>query len=294
MNFQHLKKLTRLDQTWYGLPFIAASLLLIFAQPSWVEYFNEGQWVRWLWILPAFILARISGMAFNQLIDWKIDADNPRTKNRVIPAGQVTPKEATKVALTSLALFLFVCLQINVFCFALSWLAAFLISTYSYMKRIHFSSHFFLGSIHLLGPIMAYVAITGSFTSSAFFLGLVACLSIAGNDIIYALQDYDFDRSSLLHSIPSRLGIRNSFTIAGLTHFLSVIPLYFLGIMMDFPLVYFFVIPICLAIFFRFYRSVIAHFRKTRSFQGIESIFFVTSVSISTTVFFFILAGILL
>lgn len=278
MNITAFKKLTRIEQTLFGLPFVISGALLPITQMEVSFSF------KWLWIFPAFMLARISGMAFNQLIDYKIDAKNPRTEKRAIPTGLVSEKEAGIVAWGSLFLFLLVCLQINKLCFLLAPFAAFLLFIYSYLKRFTASCHFVLGIIHFLGPVMASVAISGSLLIAPLFLGLAAALSIIGNDIVYAIQDYDFDKKENLHSLPSRLGIERSFLVARIAHIGCLFALLFVGKMAYLPVFYYLLIPIAALIFYRFHNSL----RQ----KIVEPLFFFCNVAISFTVFAFILASV--
>lgn len=221
--------LTQFGWTFFGLPFILTGALMPLANFDFLVTLTGMDFVRCLWILPAFLAARISGMAFNQLIDRKIDAENPRTQTRALPAGQATPFQARLIAWGSLAAFIVICSRINLLCFCLSPLAAGLIYLYSYTKRFTSFCHLILGSIHLLGPLMASIAVCGTFTWGPLYLGLAACFSIAGNDIVWAIQDFFFDKKHHLHSIPTRFGVKKSLRIAQMLHALCVVMLVLAG-----------------------------------------------------------------
>ncbi len=276
MRFSAFKELTRFEQTFFALPFVVAGACLGLR----ISFFS----LRDFWILPAFFLARISGMAFNQLIDRNIDAQNPRTQSRAIPEGRVSVKQAQKVAWGSLVLFLLVCLQINSLTALLACAAAFLIAIYSYMKRIHFSCHFILGAIHFLGPVMAYGAITGTFSWAPLLLGAASFCLIAANDIIYAIQDYNFDQTNGIHSLPAKFGIDNALVISSILHGLCAFMLTAAGIAARFGLSYFLLIPVVILIFVLFHR-------KLRARSGIELLFFKCTVAVSFSTLIFVMSS---
>lgn len=288
MNFASFKDLSRLNQSLFNLPFILSGALLPVAEGY--PLFAIGGF-KWFWIISAFFAARISGMAFNQLIDHRIDARNPRTKNRAIPKGRVLPKEALLVACISLLLFFGICWQINHICFLFSFFAAFLICIYSYMKRIHASCHFVLGMIFLLGPVMAASAISGRFSLSSLWLGLTALLSNSGSDILYAIQDYEFDKANSLHSIPVRLGITRTLQLAAILHLLALVSMIMLGVIANFPFFYYLSVGILLVVFYQFHATVHKQYRKTGSVGGIESAFFFAQVGVAFVAFLFILSS---
>ncbi|MFZ0565052.1 MAG: 4-hydroxybenzoate octaprenyltransferase [Chlamydiales bacterium] len=287
MNFSTFNSLVRFEQTLFGLPLMMAGALLPFADAHFLTSLSRGEWIHWMWVFPAFICARISGMSFNQLIDRHIDAQNPRTKNRSLPSGRASPTQAALIAWGALLFFLLICWQINFLCFLVSLSAAFLLATYSYMKRLHLSCHFVLGLIHFLGPVMASIAISGKVSAPSFYLGVAAFLLIVGNDIAYALQDYEFDRASLLHSAPSRLGIEKSLWLAKGLHFFCPLLLLIVGWTAHLPLIYYGIIPVVLAVLILFHRS----FSKER--KKIEPIFFLCNATISFTVFLFVFISVI-
>lgn len=227
-------------------------------------------------------------MAFNQLIDCKIDARNPRTQKRAIPSGRITPNQARVVAWSTLVLFILLCLQINLQTTFLALLAAFLIYMYSYMKRLHYSCHAVLGMIHFLGPVTAFAALTGTFSASVFFLGAVAAFLIIGNDIAYAIQDYEFDCKNGLCSIPSKFGIQRSMTLSALCHGLCILLLIGVGLSAHFSAVFYFVVPLESLIFFFFHRALRKNFT---ALYKIERHFFYSNVAVSFSTLFLIIAS---
>jgi 4-hydroxybenzoate polyprenyltransferase len=277
MRLAAFKDLTRIDQTFFALPFVLGSAILSLSHATFSA--------RWLWILPAFLLARISGMAFNQLIDRHIDARNPRTEKRALPTGRVTLGQARFVAWCSLAVFLIICLQINLLTVSLAPLAALLIYLYSYMKRFHYSCHLMLGCVHFLGPVMACTAIQGTISLPSLFLGGVAGLSIAGTDIAYAIQDYAFDRANGLFSIPAVFGIEKGLFISSCFHFFCLLMLLCVGLSAHLSFLYFLVLPVVGGIYAYFHSYL--HLHK-KDFKRIEATFYLCTVAVSFSVLFFI------
>ncbi len=282
MRFTIFKDITRLEHSLFGLPIVLAGALLALRKypPLTVE-----AWLPILWIFPAFFAARISGMAFNQLIDRKIDAKNPRTQNRALPSQKIDASQVLSIAFLSLFSFLLICFQINPLCFYCSLGAAVLIGGYSYMKRIHASSHFILGLIHLCGPVMAWITVTGSLSWTPIFLGGAAFFVIAAEDIVYAIQDIEFDRMHRLHSIPARFGVKKSLWISRFSHFSSLVMLFLLGWITPLSLPYFLIIPFLGALFFLSHRKI--------SKTPLEPLFFWNNVIFSFATLMAVLVGIL-
>lgn len=286
MSFSTIKELTRLEHSLFALPFVLASALLSMIL---LGSLDDVIWMNFIWILPATIIGRISGMAFNQLIDRYIDADNPRTAGRPLPSMRIQVRSARLIAWSSLALLLFICFQISPLCAYLGLFAALFIYLYSYMKRIHASCHFILGMVHFLGVVMASIALINGFSISSILLGLAAFSSISGNDIAYAIQDIKFDIAYDLHSLPARIGTQRSLAVAGLLH-LIVFPLALLGVGLTahLPLVYYLCIPSTLWVFARFHRAIKSKIRDTGDAVGLEKEFFSCGVQISLIVLAFI------
>ena len=285
MNFTLFKQLTRFEQTLFGLPFILSGALL----PCITQQAQVHFEIRWLWILPAFMAARISGMAFNQVIDRYIDADNPRTQRRLIPSGIVSSRKAYVVATIFLLLFLFFCSQINLPTLYLSLFAAFLLVVYSYTKRVTSLSHFVLGMIHFLGSSMACIAITGTLTLVSLLFACISMMLIIGVDIIYALQDIKFDGKQGLHSLPVRLGIYRAQKVAQLAHFICVSLLVLMGLLAHFTLFYYFA-PLLSSLALCFLHLK-AHKELQREEQliGFEPTFFYCTVIVSFSTLTFLL-----
>ncbi len=171
-----------------------------------------------LGILGAMVGARSAAMAFNRLVDASIDARNPRTAERALPAGRVSRSYVVLFTLASIALFIGCAAWLNPLCFALSPLALAVVLGYSFAKRFTAASHLILGFGLGIAPTGAWLAVTGHFAAIPLLLTAVVMLWTAGFDIVYACQDADFDRSADLRSIPARIGVARSLRIARRLH----------------------------------------------------------------------------
>lgn len=175
------------------------------------------------WICIAMVGARSGAMGLNRLIDARIDADNPRTADRHIPAGQVSIFEAACFIAVSLAVMLLAAWMLNPLCFYLAPLAIAFFVLYAYCKRFSHYAHVVLGICLAAAPIGAWIALRGDIGWPVLALGLAVLFWVAGFDIFYALQDYDYDVERGLHSIPSRLGIAKSFLLVRIFHGLMLL-----------------------------------------------------------------------
>ncbi len=172
-------------------------------------------------ILLCMIFARSAAMAFNRWLDAKYDAMNPRTSVREIPAGIIKPTNALLFTVANCLLFIACCFFINRLCFYLSPVALFVILFYSYTKRFTALCHLVLGVGLSLAPIGAYIAVTGAFNVLPILFSFTVLFWVSGFDIIYALQDEDFDKQNQLHSIPSAVGKVKALRISEMLHVLS-------------------------------------------------------------------------
>ncbi len=164
-------------------------------------------------------------MSFNRWLDRDIDAGNPRTATREIPAGVISPRAALVFVIANASLFIATTFFINPLCFYLSPVALIVILGYSFTKRFTALCHLILGMGLSLAPVGAYIAVTGSFDLPPVLLGISVLFWVAGFDVIYALQDQEFDTSKGLHSIPARFGTKTSLRVSELMHFISLIVL---------------------------------------------------------------------
>lgn len=177
----------------------------------------------WAWVVVAMIGARSAAMTFNRIADRHQDAENPRTRDRALPAGIMSVRSAWIFTLLSTAIFVLATSQINRTAFLLSPVALAIIFFYSTTKRFTWASHFFLGLALAVAPVGGWVAVTGRLEAAPFVLALGVLAWVAGFDICYALQDVEFDRAQGLHSMPARFNIASAFTAARLCHVLAVL-----------------------------------------------------------------------
>ncbi|HXV78426.1 MAG TPA: UbiA-like polyprenyltransferase [Candidatus Binatia bacterium] len=213
-------RLIRFSHTVFALPFALASVTL--AWPSHTVTLRS-----FFWILVAMVGARSAAMAFNRLVDRKLDAVNPRTQQWELPQGMVKVWEAVILTVISSMVFVYAAYQLNFICFILSPLALTIVFFYSLTKRFTWASHLFLGLALSLAPMGAWLAVSGSPVdllelATPFFLGLAVLFWLAGFDIIYSLQDYAFDRKQGLYSIPVRFGVAGALRFSSFFHICTV------------------------------------------------------------------------
>jgi 4-hydroxybenzoate polyprenyltransferase len=170
------------------------------------------------WIIVAMIAARSAAMAFNRVADAAIDAANPRTRTRALPAGTLTPAFVTTFVVVSSAIFILAASQLNHLSLILSPLALAVLLLYSYTKRFTRWSHLVLGFALGMAPAAAWIAVRGSLDPRILLLTAAVTFWVGGFDVLYACQDYEFDRDSNLHSIPRYIGIRGALIVSRLFH----------------------------------------------------------------------------
>ncbi len=223
---QRLGSLVRLSHTVFGLPFALAAAGL--AHRSALAHGGEGLTLARLGlILLAFTGARTAAMGFNRIVDRRIDADNPRTAGRELPAGLLSLRSAWALTLGSILVFLLAAWSLGPVPLYLSPLCLVIILGYSLFKRFSWSAHLVLGLALALAPGGAWLAVTGTLndlTTPLWLMLAVACW-VAGFDVIYSLQDHDFDRGRGLHSIPVRFGVRGALILSGVLHLGTVLAL---------------------------------------------------------------------
>jgi 4-hydroxybenzoate polyprenyltransferase len=181
------------------------------------------EWQKLVLMVLCMVFARNSAMAFNRYLDRDIDSKNPRTKQRDIPAGRISPTSALTFTIANCVLFIGATWFINPLCFFLSPVALFVVLGYSATKRFTALCHLVLGLGLALAPIGAYLVVTGHFAATPLFFSLSVLCWVSGFDIIYALQDIDFDKSEQLHSIPAYLGKVNALRLSSFLHVLSAL-----------------------------------------------------------------------
>jgi len=181
----------------------------------------KGIGIKFILVLICMVTARSAAMAFNRYLDRQFDAKNPRTAIREIPKGIISADSALRFTIACCLLFVIATYFINPVCFFLSPVALFVVLFYSYTKRFTALCHLVLGLGLSLAPIGAYLAVTGRFDILPVLFSFAVIFWVSGFDIIYALQDVDFDRSQRLHSIPAAMGKKNALHVSELLHLLS-------------------------------------------------------------------------
>jgi len=224
--------LVKFSHTIFAMPFALIGFFLgVYskAYPSYEdveEYIYSdkeltGLWIKFGFVILCMIFARSAAMAFNRWLDAKYDALNPRTAIREIPSGIISSKNALVFTIICSLLFVVCCYFINTACLILAPIALFIILFYSYTKRFTALCHLVLGVGLSLAPIGAYLAVVGHFDLLPILFSFTVLFWVSGFDIIYALQDEEFDKSQKLHSIPAALGKTKALRVSELLHLLS-------------------------------------------------------------------------
>jgi putative 4-hydroxybenzoate polyprenyltransferase len=229
-----IQQLIKCKYALFALLFLASSTLFCFSLPNTSLPLFSLATMKILFLGgSAFFVARAFGMIVNQIVDCAVDKRNPRTKMRVLPAGLLSTKNSVLLLILCLVLFLSFCWFFNPLCFALAVLATLVMIIYPYTKRFTFLCHWILGSVYYLAILMNCFTIipTPSFSlfCMASLLGVSFGMIIAANDIIYAIQDLEFDQKEGLFSIPARFGIKQSIKIASISLTISAIAYLLLG-----------------------------------------------------------------
>jgi len=211
-------EMIKFEHTLFALPFaFLGAVLAAEGLPTWWQI---------LWITVAMAGARSAAMTFNRIADKEIDAENPRTANRELPTGKLSVRFAWVFLFVSIAVFETAAYMLNWLTFVLSPIALISVLGYSYAKRFTAFAHLLLGWALAISPTAAWIAVRGTIDSEVpLLLSLLVLMWTAGFDVMYACQDYEFDRKAGLRSIPARFGIRNSLWIARLFHFQAFIVL---------------------------------------------------------------------
>jgi 4-hydroxybenzoate polyprenyltransferase len=271
----------KISHTVFALPFALASMVVAardFPQRGW-----PGMRL-FLLIVAAVFCARTRAMAFNRIVDRHFDAKNPRTAQRHLPAGAISLPSAWILWITSAIGFLAVTYHINNLCFYLAPVALFVVCFYSLTKRFTDFTHIYLGIALALAPIGAWLAVRGSIHITPIILALAVICWLIGFDIIYALQDYDFDRQNNLHSLVVRWGPKNALQFAFLVH------LVMWGLLVLFGLINRFRTPYFVGVLLILFALVLEHWlARRRSLNWINTAFFrlnalISAVFLCTTV----------
>ncbi len=214
-------ELLKLEHTIFALPFGLASIFIL--------YKNFPSFKKILYILFALIFARILGMSLNRFIDKPFDEKNPRTRLWPHAKGLIKDWEIKTIIFISSFLFIFFSYKINLLAFFLSPLVIFSLIIYPYAKRFTYFPHLFLGLIYFLIPIAIDIALNERISLLAIFLGIAMACWVSGFDILYSLQDLEFDKFMGLKSIPVKFGIKKALKISRFLHFITFLSLLLTG-----------------------------------------------------------------
>ncbi len=253
--------LVMFSHTIFSLSFAVISMLL-------ASNGFPGAW-KLLWILTAFMGARTGANAINRAIDAEIDKLNPRTAVRQIPQGLVRKSEAVGLAVISFAIMLVSAGMLNMLCLILAPIALVFMTGYSYTKRFTWLCHIILGVTTAAAPVGAWIAVTGRLSLTPLLMGAANTLWVAGFDIIYGIQDYEFDKANKIRSIPVKFGIRNALHISSVFHLLSCICLLLLGLISNQLGIIYFSGLLVITILFAIEHSLVTNVRKPED-KGVE------------------------
>lgn len=203
-------EMIKFEHTLFALPFAFFGMIL--AAEGWPP------WPTVFWIVVAMVGARSAAMGFNRLADRRLDAANPRTAARALPAGAVSPRSVALFVAVSAALLVVAAWRLNPLALALSPLALAILLGYSYTKRFTWASHLVLGLALAGAPLGAWIAVRGDVSAAAFALAGAVLFWVAGFDVLYALQDLEHDRRAGLFSLPARFGVGAALAVSALFH----------------------------------------------------------------------------
>lgn len=272
-------EMIKLEHTVFALPFALSGLIL--AAPTLPSFSTVT------FTVLAFIGARSAAMTLNRLIDARIDAINPRTKDRSIPAGRIKPATAMLFTIASFALMLAAASQLPLICLQLAPIAVFWLSFYSFTKRFTWLCHIVLGVALGGAALGGWVASSGTIEGVApWLLSLAVATWVAGFDIIYACQDAQFDTENKLHSIPARFGLSNALYISTGLHVFTVVFLVALGFFVQPPAGVFYFLGIALVTAMLVYEHSLV---KPSDLSKVNAAFFTTNGVVSIVTFLTIL-----
>lgn len=209
-------ELVKFEHTVFALPFALSAMLLALPFHQWPSFATV------FWVVAAMVGGRTYAMGLNRLIDAPIDRQNPRTQNRSIPAKRVSGKEAWALVGASALLLIIAAFQLPVICRLLLPVAFLILSVYSYMKLFSPMAHLVLGVALGSSAVGGWLAVTGELSWLPVIFGFAVVFWVAGFDIIYACQDYEFDRQAELHSIPVALGLQSALSVSRFFHLFTV------------------------------------------------------------------------
>ena len=275
-----LLEMIKFSHTVFAFPFALMGVVLASLANGTAPTFGQI-----FWVCIAMIGARTGAMGLNRIIDARIDADNPRTAERHLPVGRVSLGEAWLMVLGAFTLLLIAAWMLNPLCLKLSPIAIFFLVLYSYCKRFTSMAHIVLGICLAAAPVGAWIALRGDIGWPVMVLGLAVLFWVAGFDIFYALQDYEFDRDKGLFSIPSRFGVERSFQITRVFHIIMILLLLLLAFSQGLGLIY--LLGVLVVAGLLVYEHTLV---RPDDLSRLDAAFFNMNGYISVTIFLFTLA----
>lgn len=240
------------------------------------------------WIIVCMVSARSAAMAFNRLVDAKLDAANPRTAARALPAGQISPSFVLLFTVISSAVFLIGAAMLNRLTLELAPVALAIVLIYSYMKRITRWSHLVLGLSLGIAPAAAWIAVRGSLAPRAVLLTAIVMLWVGGFDVLYACQDFQHDRGAGLHSVPQAFGLRGAFWIARAMHLCMALLLFVMLHVFGLGVIALVGVLLCVALLL-YEHAIVA----PNDLRRLNAAFFTLNGVISVVLFLFVTADVL-
>jgi 4-hydroxybenzoate polyprenyltransferase len=279
-NLRVTLEMIKWEHSIFALPFaLCGAMLAAGGVPAWHQF---------AWIIVAMISARSAAMAFNRVADAAIDAANPRTQTRALPAGTLTSSFVTTFVVVSCAVFVLAASQLNHLTLILSPLALAIVLLYSYTKRFTRWSHLVLGFALGIAPAAAWIAVRASLDPRILLLTAAVTFWVGGFDVLYACQDFDFDREAGLHSLPRYFGIRAALAIARLFHVIMLLLL--IALVITFGLGKFAIAGVvAVAILLAYEHSLVS----SHDLSKLNAAFFTMNGVISVVFFVFIAADLL-
>jgi len=280
-NLRITLEMIKWEHSIFALPFALCGAML--AAGGWPSIHQL------LWIIVAMVAARSAAMAFNRWADAAIDAANPRTSARALPAGHLSPAFVVSFVVVSSAVFVLAASQLNRLALLLSPVALAVLLLYSYTKRVTRWSHLVLGFALGIAPAAAWIAVRGSLDPRILLLTAAVTFWVGGFDVLYACQDYDFDRGAGLHSLPRYCGIRGALWIARVFHLIMIG--FLVGLLLAFAMGKLAALGIIVVILLLLYEHALV---RSNDLSNLNAAFFTMNGVISVLFFVFVAADLLL
>jgi 4-hydroxybenzoate polyprenyltransferase len=228
---KNYSNLVKLEHSIFALPFGITSYFIVVKN-------TESSYLILINIIISMISIRVFAMTINRIIDKQIDQQNPRTKNRELPLGLVSTKEALLISVVSIIIFLGTLFSFHPICWILSPIVVTVMIIYPYTKRFTWLCHFFLGLVYFIVPPAVSIALTGTFSIEILLLAFGGLFWVTGFDILYGILDLKYDNSNNLKSIPVKFGLSKSISISRLSHSITLIFLLLMGLILGLQLIY--------------------------------------------------------